>query len=106
MMYTIHAPDYADGTYVLAEFDLGALYQQDKSPLEAGKVYPCPLCNGAPKVLQIDPEKCKGCGKCARSCPVEAITGEPKSPYTIDTEKCIRCKACVSGCKFDAIREV
>lgn len=49
MMYTIHAPDYADGTYVLAEFDLEALYQQDKSPIEVGKVYPCPLCNGAPQ---------------------------------------------------------
>ena len=66
----------------------------------------CPLCNGKPKVLQIDPEKCKGCSLCARNCPVEAITGEVKKPFVIDTEKCIRCNACVRNCKFGAIREV
>ena len=66
----------------------------------------CPLCNGKPKVLQIDPEKCKGCSLCARNCPVEAITGEIKKPFVIDTEKCIRCNACVKNCKFGAIREV
>ena len=66
----------------------------------------CPLCNGKPKVLQIDPEKCKGCSLCARNCPVEAIIGEIKSPFVIDTEKCIRCNACVKNCKFGAIREV
>ena len=66
----------------------------------------CPLCSGKPKVLQIDPEKCKGCSLCARNCPVEAITGEIKKPFVIDTEKCIRCNACVKNCKFGAIREV
>ena len=52
---------------------------------------------------EIDPEKCKGCSKCARNCPVGAITGEIKSPFTIDQEKCIKCGACVSNCPFKAI---
>ena len=52
---------------------------------------------------RIDPEKCKGCGKCAKNCPVSAITGKIKSPYTIDTDKCIKCGACQDGCVFDAI---
>ena len=52
-----------------------------------------------------DPDKCKGCTKCARNCPVEAISGKAKKPHTIDTSKCIKCGACIAGCPFDAIRE-
>ena len=52
---------------------------------------------------RIDPEKCKGCGKCAKNCPVSAISGKIKTPYTIDTDKCIKCGACQDGCAFDAI---
>ena len=52
---------------------------------------------------KIDPEKCRGCGKCAKNCPVSAISGKVKSPYTIDTDKCIKCGACQDGCAFDAI---
>ncbi len=51
----------------------------------------------------IDPEKCKGCSKCARNCPVSAISGVIKSPYVIDQDKCIKCGACISSCPFGAI---
>ncbi|MCR5523204.1 MAG: NADH-quinone oxidoreductase subunit NuoF [Clostridia bacterium] len=51
----------------------------------------------------IDPEKCKGCTKCARNCPVGAITGKVKEPHVIDTAKCIKCGACISNCNFGAI---
>jgi NADH-quinone oxidoreductase subunit F len=51
----------------------------------------------------IDPEKCKGCSKCARNCPVGAITGQIKEPFTINSDVCIKCGACESACPFGAI---
>ncbi len=51
----------------------------------------------------IDPELCKGCSKCARICPVNAISGEIKKPYTIDPEVCVKCGSCVDACPFGAI---
>lgn len=51
----------------------------------------------------IDPSKCKGCSKCARNCPAEAITGKVKEPFVIDTAKCIKCGACMENCAFGAI---
>ena len=53
--------------------------------------------------FSIDPALCKGCTKCARLCPVSAISGELKQPHTIDVSKCIKCGACKDGCPFHAI---
>lgn len=53
----------------------------------------------------IDPELCKGCSKCARNCPVGAISGEIKSPFVIDQTKCIKCGACAESCNFKAVKE-
>ena len=63
----------------------------------------CPVCNGRKRRLEIKPELCKGCGKCARNCPMEAISGHPRTPYVIDNEKCIHCGACWGACPFGAI---
>ena len=63
----------------------------------------CPICNGRKRRLEIKPDLCKGCGKCARNCPMEAISGQPRMPYVIDNEKCIHCGACWGACPFGAI---
>jgi len=52
---------------------------------------------------EIMPEKCPGCGLCAKYCPTDAISGERKKPYFIDSEKCIRCGMCMSVCRLGAI---
>ena len=68
------------------------------------KDHKCPagVCT-AMKKITIDPEKCKGCTKCARTCPVGAIEGTVKNPHKIDQEKCIKCEACLNSCPFKAI---
>ena len=58
---------------------------------------------GALRKYVINPELCKGCSKCAKNCPVNAISGKVKTPYTIDSTVCIKCGACKDNCAFDAI---
>jgi NADH-quinone oxidoreductase subunit F len=47
---------------------------------------------------QIDPEKCQGCGICARACPAEAIQGGKREVHVIDQSKCTRCGTCLTVC--------
>lgn len=51
----------------------------------------------------ISKERCKGCSKCARNCPVGAISGRIREPYEIDSSICIKCGACQDACAFHAI---
>ncbi|MCL1830470.1 MAG: NADH-quinone oxidoreductase subunit NuoF [Oscillospiraceae bacterium] len=48
-------------------------------------------------------DSCIGCTKCARSCPVSAISGNLKEKHTIDATKCIKCGACMADCPVKAI---
>ena len=53
--------------------------------------------------FRIDPDKCKGCTLCARTCPADAIIGSVREVHMIDSEKCLKCGACIEKCRFGAI---
>jgi len=52
----------------------------------------------------IDQSPCTKCHLCARSCPVNAISGEVKERHEINHEKCISCGICHTVCPSNAIR--
>ena len=52
---------------------------------------------------KIDPDKCKGCTLCARTCPADAIIGSVREVHMIDSGKCLKCGACIEKCRFGAI---
>ena len=66
------------------------------------KKCPAKVCKGLIE-YSIDPEACIGCTRCARNCPVNAITGKPKETHVIDPEICIRCGICKQVCPVGAV---
>ncbi|MCL6559809.1 MAG: 4Fe-4S binding protein, partial [Firmicutes bacterium] len=68
------------------------------------KKCPSRVCRGLIRPV-IDQEKCRGCGKCKKSCPASAIEGDMRKPHAIDYSRCLRCLACIEVCPFNAIRE-
>ena len=46
------------------------------------------------------PQVCIQCGKCAKNCPQQAITQNPKGVYMINKKLCVGCGKCVEVCPF------
>ena len=61
-------------------------------------------------IMEIDLTKCKGCGKCVKACPTEAIEimekkegGKRRRWAVRDETLCLGCGVCYSACKSGAI---
>jgi ferredoxin-type protein NapH len=78
-------------------------------PEELWHCYICPYgtilslpASKAVKSLRINEEVCISCGKCKKSCQVNAVIQEDKT-FSIDKKECLVCMACVEACSSDAI---
>ena len=52
--------------------------------------------------VKINKQKCTGCKKCIKACPVDAITLKSKIAV-VNKNLCIDCGACVKVCPKSAI---
>lgn len=69
------------------------------------KICPAKSCR-ALIAYQVIPDKCRGCGICARICPVGAAQGKPREVHHIDKDLCIKCGDCFAKCPFGAIEKI
>jgi ferredoxin len=53
--------------------------------------------------LQLDSEKCVGCGQCAEVCPHGVLTLAGKCAQLRDRDACIECGACARNCPVEAL---
>lgn len=54
--------------------------------------------------LELDANKCTGCGKCAEVCPHRILYVEDGRAKIIHKDYCIECGACMKNCPFYAIK--
>lgn len=53
--------------------------------------------------LQLDEEKCVGCGMCTIVCPHAVFSMNKNHARIIDRDACMECGACAKNCAADAI---
>ena len=53
--------------------------------------------------IQIDLEKCEGCGDCVDVCPSGVYELQNGKSVVVNMDECIECCACLEGCPQGAI---
>lgn len=54
-------------------------------------------------LVNIDPDKCTGCGECAAACPVDIIELVDGKAVCEDASNCLGCESCVAVCPEEAV---
>jgi len=54
--------------------------------------------------LELDQEKCTGCGLCTIVCPHAVLAIRDKKAQIMQRDACMECGACSTNCPFAAIR--
>ena len=54
--------------------------------------------------LELDREKCTGCGVCLKVCPHGVLARSGDIVQIVNQDSCIECGACAVNCEFDAIQ--
>jgi NAD-dependent dihydropyrimidine dehydrogenase PreA subunit len=53
--------------------------------------------------IEVDEEKCIGCGECVDICPVDVYEMQDEKSVPVNEEECIGCESCIEVCEQDAI---
>lgn len=54
--------------------------------------------------LELDVEKCIGCGLCAVVCPHGVLAVDDRKAAILDRDACIECGACAGNCPVEALK--
>ena len=103
-----------------AERDRGHVHHAFFKDAMLGRFYAicncCSCCCGAMKsfrggtpmlassgyVAEVEPERCEGCGVCAKACPFDALKVE-NDLLRVDIDRCMGCGVCVANCPQGAL---
>ena len=53
--------------------------------------------------VEVDAEKCVGCGECVEICPVDVFELQNEKSVPVNEEECLGCESCLEVCEEGAI---
>jgi len=53
--------------------------------------------------IEVDEEKCIGCGDCVDMCPVDVYEMQDEKSVPVNAEECTGCESCLEACEQQAI---